>query len=92
MDAAERELRLARLTDDPESAELSAVDLSIVRYAKKLTSAPASVCAADVADLRLNGLDDRAIHDLCSIVAYYAFVNRIADGLGVEMETTSGEE
>jgi hypothetical protein len=33
-----------------------------------------------------SGLDDRAIHDLCAIVAYFNFVNRIADGLGVELE------
>ncbi len=30
--------------------------------------------------------EDRAIHDACAIVAYFAFVNRIADGLGVELE------
>lgn len=29
---------------------------------------------------------DRAIHDACAIVAYFAFVNRIADGLGVDLE------
>jgi alkylhydroperoxidase family enzyme len=33
------------------------------------------------------GFDDRAIHDICAITAYYAFVNRIADGLGVELES-----
>jgi hypothetical protein len=27
-----------------------------------------------------------AIHDVCAIASYYAFVNRIADGLGVELE------
>ena len=30
--------------------------------------------------------DDRAIHDICAIVAYFAFVNRMADGLGVELK------
>jgi alkylhydroperoxidase family enzyme len=40
----------------------------------------------DVAALRAQGFDDRAIHDLCAVTAYYAFVNRIADGLGVELE------
>jgi alkylhydroperoxidase family enzyme len=41
---------------------------------------------ADIGRLRAAGFDDRAIHDLCAIVAYFAFVNRIADGLGVELE------
>jgi len=39
-----------------------------------------------VDQLRAAGFDDRAVHDICVITAYYAFVNRIADGLGVEME------
>lgn len=43
--------------------------------------------ADDVDRLREHGLDDRAIHDLCSIISYFAFVNRIADGLGVEVES-----
>lgn len=40
----------------------------------------------DVEALRQHGFDDRAIHDLCAVVAYFAFVNRIADGLGVDLE------
>ena len=31
--------------------------------------------------------DDRAIHDICVTTAYFTFVNRIADGLGVELES-----
>lgn len=59
---------------------------ALVAYADKLTHAPASVEARDVDALRRHGLDDLAIHDACAIVAYFAFVNRIADGLGVEVE------
>ena len=32
------------------------------------------------------GLDDRAILDLAMVVGYYAYVNRLADGLGVRLE------
>jgi uncharacterized peroxidase-related enzyme len=55
-------------------------------YARKLTLAPASMQAADVEALRQAGFDDRAVHDICHVTAYYAYVNRIADGLGVELE------
>ena len=55
-------------------------------YAVKLTVAPAEVSQADADALRAAGFDDRGIHDICTITAYFAFVNRIADGLGVEME------
>jgi uncharacterized peroxidase-related enzyme len=59
---------------------------ALVAYADKLTLAPATVRRADVVALVAHGFDDRAVHDACAIVAYFAFVNRIADGLGVEIE------
>ena len=62
----------------------------MLEYAEKLTRTPGAMAAADVAVLRTAGFDDRAIHDACTIVAYFAFVNRIADGLGVELEPSSG--
>jgi len=40
----------------------------------------------DLDPLRAHGLDDRAILDLTLVIAYFAFVNRIANGLGVEVE------
>jgi len=55
-------------------------------YALQLTRAPHTITADSVAALRAAAFDDRAIHDICAITAYYAFVNRIADGLGVELE------
>ncbi len=41
---------------------------------------------ADVESLRRVGLSDLDILQLCEVVAYYAFANRISDGLGVEVE------
>jgi len=36
--------------------------------------------------LRAAGLSDSAIHDAACVVAYYNYVNRLASGLGVELE------
>ena len=55
-------------------------------YALKLTRTPGDITVRDVEELRAAGFDDRGIHDVCAITAYFAFVNRIADGLGVELE------
>lgn len=55
-------------------------------YAVKLTRIPSEISQDDVRMLRDTGFDDRAIHDICAITGYYAFVNRMADGLGVELE------
>lgn len=74
------------LVSDRKSIELAAIDKAILNYAIKLTQSPAEMNGQDVQNLRLQGLDDLAIHDLCAVVGYFAFVNRIADGLGVELE------
>lgn len=55
-------------------------------YAVKLTRDPGTMAAADAEALRGAGFDDRGILDICQIVAYYNYVNRLADGLGVELE------
>ena len=69
-----------------DAALLSEVERAYLSYADKLTREPWTVTAADIQRLRVAGADDRAIHDACAIIAYYAFVNRTADGLGVELE------
>ncbi len=55
-------------------------------YAVKLTRTPGAVGEGDVARLRDAGFDDLAILDICQIVCYFNYVNRLADGLGVELE------
>jgi len=56
---------------------------NIVRHAEKLTSAPSAMTESDLGELRAVGLSDDDILDLTLIVAYFNFVNRIAQGLGV---------
>ncbi len=51
-------------------------------YAMKLTTSPAAMSAKDAEKLRSERFDDRTIHDICAVTAYFAFVNRMADGLG----------
>ncbi len=41
---------------------------------------------ADVIALRDAGFRDVAILDINQVTGYYAFVNRLADGLGIELE------
>ena len=55
-------------------------------YTHKLTLTPWEMVEADVQTLRDHGFSDRAILDINQITAYYAYVNRIADGLGVPLE------
>lgn len=50
---------------------------------------PAGVARAPIDALLAAGYSDRAIHDACAIIASFAFVNRNADGMGVQLERTT---
>jgi len=58
----------------------------MLTYVEKLTLCPAEMEEKDVLALRDKGFTDRDILDIAELAAYYAFVNRIADGLGVSLE------
>lgn len=59
----------------------------MVDWSLKLTRSPGTMREADLGPLRAQGLDDRALLDLAMIVGYYAYVNRITNALGVELES-----
>lgn len=80
------------LERDDADLDLPAPDRAMLDYASKLTMDPGSMKEADVERLRDHGFDDRAIHDICAITAYFAFVNRMADGLGVDLESEHAED
>ncbi len=58
----------------------------MLEYVEKLTLEPWQVKEADIQVLRAAGFSDADILDINQITGYYAFVNRLADGLGVELE------
>ena len=82
----EAEELLGALKRDYRRAELPAPDRAMLDYAVKLTRAPATVRAEDVAALREAGFDDVAIHDVAQITALFNYYNRLADGLGIDPE------
>ena len=56
-------------------------------YAVKLSLEPWNMGEADVQKLRDAGFSNHGILDIAHVTGYYAYVNRLADGLGVDLES-----
>lgn len=76
----------ARVEADYETAGISSKRLAMLRYAEKLTREPSAVTESDVMSLRREGFTDTDILHVAEVVAYFAYANRIADGLGIPLE------
>ncbi len=77
---------MEQLVQDYHQAQISTGDRAMLDYAVKLTLEPWTMVEGDVILLREQGLSDSAILDINQVTGYYAYVNRLAGGLGVELE------
>lgn len=71
------------LATDHSGAGVTARQRAVLDYAVKLTLTPGQMTEDDLVPLRSVGLGDRDILDVNQVTAYFAYVNRVADGLGV---------
>jgi len=55
-------------------------------FAVALTHQPAAVDELRIERLRAEGWSDSAIHDAIQVIAYFNYVNRVADAVGIESE------
>ncbi len=55
-------------------------------FAVKLTRDSRSGTRQDIENLRALGFSDTAIHDIVQITGFFAYYNRLADGLGIDPE------
>jgi alkylhydroperoxidase family enzyme len=51
-----------------------------------VTRAPGAMSPRHLETLRLHGLSDRDILDAVEVIAYFNYINRIADALGIDPE------
>jgi uncharacterized peroxidase-related enzyme len=76
--------RLARFAEDFRQVDdLDPKLRAACAYAERLTRSPDGTGEDDVQALRDAGWSDRAVLDVTLITAYFNFVNRVANGLGV---------
>ncbi len=76
--------KIQQIINDFKTVDLPVRTFAILSYAEKLTLYPGSVDEHDIENLKLHGLSDKDILNINLVVSYFNFVNRIANGLGVE--------
>ena len=75
-----------QIKTDYRKADLEPATRAVLDFAHKLTLTPGRMQSEDVETLRSHGWDDRAIHDIVQVAAYFNYINRLADALGVQLE------
>jgi alkylhydroperoxidase family enzyme len=70
---------------DPTPA-LTTAQAALWRYAHKVAVAPWTCARQDVDALQQDGCSDEEISAAVQVVAFFSYINRIADGLGVDLE------
>ncbi|MEM7206078.1 MAG: hypothetical protein AAF628_37835 [Planctomycetota bacterium] len=78
-------MRDALTAEDPRPA-LSPLQCALLDYVEKLTLAPSECRQEDVQALRAAGGSNVEIHATVQVAAYFNYINRVADALGVDLE------
>lgn len=83
---------VSNIVEDWRSAQLNPRQAAMLAYVEKLTLTPAEMRATDVEALRATGFSDLDVLEICEVIGYYAYVNRMAAGLGVALEAQLAED
>jgi uncharacterized peroxidase-related enzyme len=82
-------VQVAAIEDDPTAVRTGSARLdAVAAYAAKLTTEPTAMRVDDIDALRSIGLGDLEVLDLNNVVAYYNYINRVANGLGLTTTLT----
>jgi uncharacterized peroxidase-related enzyme len=71
---------------DFRTAPIDAATRAMLEFAEKATLHPHEMTPGDLAVLRRHGFSDVDILDITHVMAYFNYINRVADSLGVDAE------
>ena len=80
------------LTTDYTSAPITEAERVMVEYVVQLSRDATQISPRDHQRLRAVGFDDRAILQITLIAAWFNYINRVADALGVGRESSYSED
>ncbi len=85
------EEKLKQLKVNYLEVDIPGNDMALCKYAEEVTLRPQNIEKLDpIAPLKGTGLSDAAILDATLVVAYFNFVNRMVQSLGIEIEQDGG--
>lgn len=85
--ATSRDDELAeQVKQDYRTSKLDDSHKALCAWAEKLTLTPAECTREDMDGLRQNGWSDEQIVSAAQIIGYFNHLNRLADGLGIDLE------
>jgi len=76
-----------QIKEDYRKARLNVRQSALCDFAEKLTLTPAKTTPTNLEKLRQAGFSDNDILDAVQVISYFSYINRIADGLGVDLES-----
>jgi uncharacterized peroxidase-related enzyme len=75
------------LIDEIETAPVSEKMKPVLRYALKLTRQPSSITAADADAIFAAGWEEAALYHTVAVTALFNFMNRLVEGMGIELDS-----
>jgi uncharacterized peroxidase-related enzyme len=79
---------LPRIVRDGDLEGVAAKLRPVLVLARKLTLAPSSVTKADAEAMFAAGWDDAALYYAVAVTALFNFMNRLVEGLGIELDSS----
>ena len=74
------------IAKDWKTSSLTKEQIALCNFAEKLTLKPGEITQFDYKELQKNNFDDKAISEIVQVISYFNYINRVADGLGLEPE------
>jgi uncharacterized peroxidase-related enzyme len=77
---------VSNLIEGTETADVPPKMRPVLSYARKLTEAPAGVSKADADAVLAAGWSEIALYHTVAVTALFNFMNRLVEGLGIELD------
>lgn len=75
-----------QVKQDFQTSKLDQQHKALCKWAEKLTLTPAKCTREDIQKLKAEGWSEEQVSSAAQIIGYFNHLNRLADGLGVDLE------